>query len=75
MKNGNDEKMTTDKIKPGQPRDWAAEPESVQKTFEYIITLVVDQLIKADMQNLGITAQAADAGRLEVTGMLPRHDR
>jgi hypothetical protein len=62
--------MNQHKIQPGQPRDWTAEPEGVKGTFNFIISRVIEQLTNADLQNLGITAQAIDAGRVSVTGML-----
>lgn len=61
-------KISSSRIKPGTPRDWSAEPDSVKKAFNFIITLVIDKLVEADLQNLGITAAAIDAGRLSVTG-------
>lgn len=60
----NDKKINIDKIRPGQRRNWEAEPEPVKKVFDYIITQVIEQLIKAEMQNLGITAAAIDAEKI-----------
>jgi hypothetical protein len=64
------ERINTDKIKPGEARNWEAEHKVVQATLKLIVARVVERLIEFDMLNLGITAQAADAGRLEITGKL-----
>ncbi len=62
--------MNEHKIKPGQPRNWDAEPHGVKATFLFIIGLVIEQLTSADLQNLGVTAQAIDAKRVSVSGTL-----
>lgn len=61
--------MNQHKIQPGQPRNWTAEPDGVKGTFNYIVSRVIEQLTNADLQNLGITAKAVDAGRVSVSGM------
>ncbi|KAL9106678.1 MAG: hypothetical protein Q9227_008330 [Pyrenula ochraceoflavens] len=63
----NDELLKPDRYQIGQPRVWDKEPQSVQNGFKYIITMVLDALQNADLQNLGVTAEAVDAGRLSVT--------
>lgn len=65
----NDDKINMDKMVPGQPRDWSKQPRTVQNTFNFIITQVIADLENANMQNLGITAQAVDASRVSVTGL------
>jgi hypothetical protein len=55
-------------MKIGTPRDWSKEPKTVQKMFEFVIVNILDDFVTSDLQNLGITAEAADSGRIEVSG-------
>jgi hypothetical protein len=69
---GPDGKPVNDpRIKVGQKRDWNKEPDVVKTTFDFVLAQCTKKLQKSGLQDLGITAAAADAGKIYVTGELP----
>jgi hypothetical protein len=65
--NFSDEPINAERMKVGQKRDWEKEPDAVKVTFRYVISQVLKTLETANLQSLGITAEAVDAGRISVT--------